>query len=602
MRIDYPEDVNLENATFASLRRTTPLNNSMIGGNLYHYVKSIAATLYQSQFKQDRIERHPDATELSHENPALVRINDNQKVSSLNTRIANAMVTTEFPDGIEITGENALAWIYEYFGTLNTARATWLKMTVEPFPVTTKERKKLQEAVVGCFASMSNDKLTPRGDNKEYFMTALEQAFVYCPVYILLEKFDNELSDDKIDRIARYFGIDNLKTLNDMNYWDEFSSGTDLFEYVTADRNHTTISKTSEFYECMNVKVSKHYLYEGIMSAVSGAVKDALVLESKSKLGESDAISRILEHVKDITPITSTLRQQRQIIHAEQMVYDEENPETFMNYAERLVKTVQDSSIRSEPTQYFKTLHSTLSENFKDIDTMTSKLTNGPIKDLKSTQIFLGQLNAWIKKEKSKNGKNKSSKPTNSSDLVHESDDTNPNPSAGKAHQERKSISAVFKPSKGKEAFHLEQDAVSIIRDINKLLREKHNFPSEPGYSHLVLQKMFGYHIMNNWKNGGRICMICAQHTHDENMKDCRHPWENCPYRERNNIPLNVDAGRGYVEGTLEYYSNQGEGQLLKRAAKDHPDQPLGKKGKSSQPKKKGGANNKKMTQKKNNS
>ncbi|KAG5361760.1 hypothetical protein CJU90_3188 [Yarrowia sp. C11] len=250
------------------------------------------------------------------------------------------------------------------------------------------------------------------------------------------------------------------------------------------------------------------------------------------------------------------IKLKRQVIHASPMVKYDEDPVKFLDQALELARTMHDGSLEDEPPSYFECLHFTLVQKFRFVERLSTRLAIDPCKDGESTRLFLGYLFGWQKRERERLG------------LVEAAENTD------SKSQKVETLSDVWIP-KGNEEYRIPEEAERVIKRVNEILTKEFHFPKEWGYPHLLFQKYFGYEVMNNWKNG-RMCNLCAQLTLDENMKETRHSWTDCPVRNSMGLPADIDPGQAYAEGNLHKYV--GKNDESRKRTSDEKDEPRKKK------------------------
>lgn len=254
----FPGD-SLSDRTFAQLKYQQPLGNNDIAKPMFNYIKgaikSIAKQLYD--IGQEGNDKHI----------ACVLFETDSDINKLNDQVLKRLLGMVMPPGMTITAEHALGWIYESFGDLNSTRSSWMQLTIDCKRGFISDHKELRDTVVGFFSGMIEEKVSISGHNLRHFTSAVEHACAVCPTFYLLEKFDTDLTDAEINQIVKYYGIGNIKSLNDVYYWDRFENGKSLIDHVNLDSGNQTISKSSGPIS-MDAKVVKHYLFEGITSSI----------------------------------------------------------------------------------------------------------------------------------------------------------------------------------------------------------------------------------------------------------------------------------------------------------------------------------------------
>ncbi|KAG5357135.1 hypothetical protein CJU90_5958 [Yarrowia sp. C11] len=241
-------------------------------------------------------------------------------------------------------------------------------------------------------------------------------------------------------------------------------------------------------------------------------------------------------------------RAQRALTLATVVSYRHVPRDEFMAYAKSVVEVVFDRTLSRLPIDELAYAYDGIKRNFDGVIEVYSHFHNCQCNSFADFESGIQKVAAWYVREMKRQKRKETRERLNH-------DNT----------QSRSSkVPDFFNPVR-RSGYQLPPEAKEVLNSLQDVLR-RYGFSEDRGDLQHIIAYKTALHESIAMRDGmqGDSCYYCILHEHDETMSGARHSWVNCPRRK--NMPVNLEVGQAFVEGTLSFYYEHG-----KRAADAEP-------------------------------
>lgn len=484
----------------------------------------------------------------------------NNGVKPLNDKISSCLATTKnleayaqavyeklwsIDNSTQIEFIDMAAYVYRHFNTLGDARKLIQSMTIKENKINLKSLNELREMVEGSFPQVIiGEPILDKhaGSKRDTLFESLASLYSKVPIYELLERygFRNEIG---INAAIEYFGPENVISLTQEKFWDNFSTMEELSDYIDEDPNQ--LGKASDLTAIMNAYDSHTEMFKGLMKCLDpklrihlGYIGDAV----PDAPDDSFCNNLILDLLRKLKVHNTSTGGKRHETSVKIIPYAKDgNNVDFLKWVENVLNFQQDPTFLEEGEEYWSLIQETFSYNFQEVDSLNCHLAGQPIVDKASCVKFMKKLTAWHTTNVPKVSKYEGNIGSDGLPAPPLLPGNSSQPARNKRKREYDDETNQYErtaPNRDAQ-FTTRKQICDLMRNV---------YPGKV-YSQLWLVKSTMNIVIDEiHKEFPNLCKVCCIFSHDFEMETCEHQGQDCPVHTKlhlgsQNLPKAFEKG-----------------------------------------------------------